>query len=1064
MSTELKDRPAHSDSDGGEDNVGQQHADEMFNQLTSDSHMKKDGKSGDLGGDKKDSKTNPADSMASAGAAAQNFAKNFGTSAATAGAGSSLTALNKAKNYFWGSKTRRNTTIGGGVGGIIATIVIAMTTLILPLKIEGLVNNLEARFGAASQKAAQKTTATLFDRWVQKHIMPNIGTPRCKTLVDAGCVSKASGVNPISQLYNSWREGKLERKMAERYGFQLTKNGNVWHLKLDGKDYNIGNGSSIYGDNAHSGNRREIRAALNKHLDTLTLREKISYRFIIAPHVRAKYGIRHCWNVCKYTDKVYEFTDTHKVKTKAAFAQTTHRIIEPISANYALIFQCVLTTCDPDLVDATKGDLDRTSEIGHDVRTNLLKFAASFGSEALEDVVKAADKIAKEGFAKYFGRLVIEKVFTKVIGESAGKIAGAVGSEFIPYIGVIIFLVRVVVQAEVIGPAVRQIIYFTLSSAAVTQFTEYQTVRDEIRAGQMDSTQLGGYVNAISTNVNPYQPGDPEYDPEVANNISDMTQTPVYNALFSNQTTSINDRPKIDKSNPQYVCPEDDNKPVPTGQAVCGSEVFARGVGVFDFVTDVYEFGDNPISKSARGLGRAIFDAIDSAISWALGPLIDILVFGCKTSPVCQPGVDYIKNQLGEFGKWLLDTFVGSPFSTNMSGGRTGDMVIGGADAYFNTDVCQNLYGCQRVSDKEAYAIQNQALNQAKHDFAQRPFFARMFSTDTPYSMLSRVAIQMPGSLSMSIRSISDTLIKSPFAVISQGFASILNPQPAFAGAGAITKDPYGVPQTAFPDDKIPDANHIESYWDDNCADKYDESTGELDISDWLNAQEQDKDSGLAVPGKEAGANRCLLILRTAQSGGGLFDKSMLPPPPQISVNDGTATTPTSNGSLPTGTAQDLAKQLMVYVNQGKITCPFEVNCRDIRFTAQGTSIKNLSCYVDALNPKLLGMLLKLAQMGHTFSLTALCSDHPSNPSSLHHKGRAADFNTIDGTFMGPNDTYWTGARLTAGKNLDRDIVSFMPKTSAQFGQVQCHPTFDFFSGYVTYPDSCHHQHVQVVD
>jgi hypothetical protein len=176
-----------------------------------------------------------------------------------------------------------------------------------------------------------------------------------------------------------------------------------------------------------------------------------------------------------------------------------------------------------------------------------------------------------------------------------------------------------------------------------------------------------------------------------------------------------------------------------------------------------------------------------------------------------------------------------------------------------------------------------------------------------------------------------------------------------------------------------------------------------------------------------------------------------------------TTTSPGGSGTLPTGSAQDLAKQLVKYLDNGAISCNGGQgsSCPDIRKTASGQSIKNASCYVDKLDPALVGMLLELAQMGHKFVLSAICSDHASNPGSLHHQGKAADFNIIDGVFMGPNDTPWSGSKLSAGKKLDQDVVSFMPKSTG-FGQIQCHPTFDFLSGFVTFDDACHHQHIQV--
>lgn len=185
-----------------------------------------------------------------------------------------------------------------------------------------------------------------------------------------------------------------------------------------------------------------------------------------------------------------------------------------------------------------------------------------------------------------------------------------------------------------------------------------------------------------------------------------------------------------------------------------------------------------------------------------------------------------------------------------------------------------------------------------------------------------------------------------------------------------------------------------------------------------------------------------------------------------LSSGSAAGSSPTSGpsqggGSLPNGSAQDLAKQLLPFINSGKVTC-LSSGCPDIVNTANGKGTKYGSCYVDSLDPALVGMLLKLAQMGHTFFLSAVCSDHASNPTSLHHQGKAVDFNFIDGVFMGPSATEpWSQAKTQAAAKLDQDIASFMPKSTG-FGQVQCHPAFSFLSGFNAFSDACHHQHVDV--
>lgn len=184
----------------------------------------------------------------------------------------------------------------------------------------------------------------------------------------------------------------------------------------------------------------------------------------------------------------------------------------------------------------------------------------------------------------------------------------------------------------------------------------------------------------------------------------------------------------------------------------------------------------------------------------------------------------------------------------------------------------------------------------------------------------------------------------------------------------------------------------------------------------------------------------------------------------QSDSSSGSTPTPSGgSGTLPTGSSQDLAKQLLPYLgNQIKCNTSEGTKCSDIVNTANGTSIKGgEGCQVDALQPGLLGMLLELVKMGHTFVLSALCSDHHDDGLRGHAGGRAADFNYIDGVFMGPNDAPWDSAKIAVGEKLDQDIASFMPKSTG-FGQIQCHPIFDFLQGFNTFDDACHHQHIQV--
>lgn len=191
---------------------------------------------------------------------------------------------------------------------------------------------------------------------------------------------------------------------------------------------------------------------------------------------------------------------------------------------------------------------------------------------------------------------------------------------------------------------------------------------------------------------------------------------------------------------------------------------------------------------------------------------------------------------------------------------------------------------------------------------------------------------------------------------------------------------------------------------------------------------------------------------------------------------DTSATGGNTGGALPSGSAKDLAKQLITYINNGKLKCNsslYDIACSDITNTANGVNIPSgEGCTVASLDPKLLGMMLELLQMNHTFTLSAICSDHHDDGSGGHSTGQAADFNIIDGVPFGEGEDEdgtiaWTteGAlgqqKIQEDQKFLQDVASFMPKSTG-IGQTQCHDEFSFLQGFNTFPDGCHHQHIQV--
>ncbi len=67
---------------------------------------------------------------------------------------------------------------------------------------------------------------------------------------------------------------------------------------------------------------------------------------------------------------------------------------------------------------------------------------------------------------------------------------------------------------------------------------------------------------------------------------------------------------------------------------------------------------------------------------------------------------------------------------------------------------------------------------------------------------------------------------------------------------------------------------------------------------------------------------------------------------------------------------------------------------------------------VDSLQPALLGMFLKLVQDGHTFVLSAICSDHHNDGMADHAGGRKRLTSTIStGCSWVPMTMPWTDSQ-----------------------------------------------------
>lgn len=983
----------------------------------------------------------------------------------------------------WVNDNKKKSAAGVGISGIIVAVLLSIFMAIIPLKIEHIVKNLEKRFFSTSEDAMGKMGDKMLKNYVVDKVLP--GYNKCGSTISRKCsASVDSGKkNPVSQLYTVWRDNRLENKLAEK-GLEFEKKGNTWRVKSvkwDKKGVDIGSkGEKL---DRELKNRKEIRAAVKASLENETRWKQVMYRYRVGRLLEEKYGIKRCIVFCGAKDAFADYKSERKL---AAKLYVIERVITPRNANIGIAMACLLSgTCDKKL-ESQVSDMNSDpategapkSEIEAESRKALQSGVSEFGD--LKKQIDTKNEIEKEGMQNW----VLKKVLGKIIGQTAATLL----VDNIPVIGWIDMYATFVHTVRHGSETVRKLIFLTNAPAAVSLFMQYRTYADEIHTGHKDAAEVGSFASSLgpnnkNTNLDKKTQKltiDQVKDEEkVKGGVAGAEQSPLYGAIMESKdtvgakTSYLNPlNPAVyaasnrsSKTNdPKYLC--NDGKPVPKGQLICPEEKLGHGTGPLDFLSSVLN------SKWAQplmgiGLSEVWYNSAGAVLRGAgslLGEGVGLIMKGfdktCGTPLELIPinGAycklkDPISKASKELGKAMVNQLIPNPFGENMSGGRTFNMMAAGANVAGN-DACTQM-GCGKVSKQFVADVINQRKNDEIDSFKKQPFYARMFNTESEYSLVTRVAMAIPIGYQSSTRNSFANLMSNPFGAILNVFGNIFGARYAYAAASKDTVDVFNIGTVGFPEKEMTD--DPEAYWDKHdCANQ---------IQVWQNNAigKENENPETGMPEHQSPSN-CLLIKNAVSNLGGALDSSLLSDDDKKHLGNSNSQT-SVEGALPSGDAKKLASDISEYIKSGKISCNNQAsNCPDIQKTAAGQSIKGGACNVDALSPKLLAMVLKLAQMNHTFVISAICSDHPSNPQSYHHKGRAIDFNYIDGTFIGPgaNDG-WYGDKLSKAKRLNNDIATFMPKSTG-FGQQQCHPDFIFLKGFNVFNDLCHHQHIQVED
>lgn len=495
------------------------------------------------------------------------------------------------------------------------------------------------------------------------------------------------------------------------------------------------------------------------------------------------------------------------------------------------------------------------------------------------------------------------------------------------------------------------------------------------------------------------------------------------------------------------------------GQPQTGPDTPATAVpGKIGEKNIVFEAIDKVFSSSFGAAG-AVCSKLGQTLMGAITPIQTLFTEGGLALSRAAFGTDPVQALAG----WAVDLLSGDNVDVSAKGPDLGSIANLGT-LYAANDI-EIAKGGGEMQPKQAMELRRDRNADAVAQVRAKSLFARLFDLKEPRSVAS-VAFLQSGNLS-SPQSFVASLTTTPLSIFTgsaQNIARIATPR-VFAQESSEPYD-YGIPEFGFTKEELNDPRFEDPYA--NAAivepqlgalnDKYggcfsmkvNTETGALETSE-LAKYEGIVDNKSCSDGTEAllryrfyikdTVNKKALLCRS-----GIDEDSC----EELGFNSGGEDSTPTPGTLPSGTAQELAKRI---VESGKVT-------GDSRYMQQIQAVAdgNGDCHV---NPTILGLIASLSSKFEIYitSLNRRCTGvlTASGEASYHYAdggGHAVDIGIVDGVKS-------TGA-TPKDLALINEALGVLPSGSG-IGQSECRSTpLTLPEGITQFKDDCNHIHIQV--
>ncbi len=832
-------------------------------------------------------------------------------------------------------KNRRKIGIIGSLTAASAGLLIAGFLALLPLKVLHVVQNLENHFYSTVHDATQRETDKLFSDYLKKYVLP--ARRLCAGKVSKDCNAVPLTQNPVTRLFHGWQDARLEEKLATKFGLEFKwEPGRGYYMKapalsakgVDLREFADSPDMTLDEFIQKNGNpeftkvtRQEIRAYVKDSVAGETRWKRVLYRYKIGRLLEEKYGIKRCIIFCKAKDSLSDSIDAQK---RAAKLYLVERVVQPLDASLAVVLKCYFDpACEPSKtetkpcttgVDCALHNSPENPNTDTELRKALADLSTRTGVATGKILEELSASIEKDGLQKFVIKYVLGKVFqTTITTATADKVSAA-----IPVVGWVNMAFQIVEFGDKAGPKLKKLNYLRNAAAAVSMYAMYRTYADEVKHGNANAFEVGSFTNSLGPVAKNASSAD------LKGGTAGAEQSPLYSKLLG------------DKSGigaPTYKC---DNGLSPAGvtglNLTCPEEKLAAGNDFFNGLHSIISnSGLGFIASVWRNSIGVLFNLFSSAVSVIFNPLVSFAEKVCSITGFLGFGQYLIPPPWGEYcairdaakaaGTKIMELattqLFPTPFSNNMGGGRTFDMMAAGSDVSGN-DFAHVGLGGQVLSNQQVADIQNTQAQERYQQYSSQSFFARMLDKNSEYSAINKLAAAIPSSPSTALTSSIASFTSHPLSKITSIFGNLFNLTSRSASAatgaatGAAAGDAFGVTQYGYPEGPIiipvgpmkdKDFWHVNhgDFWDTYCEPKNPDGSQN---QNYINYYDQwNKDAAAALDPNtgmplNTNTNGCLLIESTTGSAGAVYDPSLLTPD-DLGSNSSTPVTGGNPGGVP---------------------------------------------------------------------------------------------------------------------------------------------------------------------